>query len=134
MGDDEMTVFQEKSISIRRKIIKTANTQYDAHFGGCLSAVEILVALLCDARFINPDSFQQAVRNRFILSKGHAALALYAALNEFGAISDEELASFHVDGSEFQTHPSKAPFKGIEISSGSLATGFSMSCVGGLCH
>jgi transketolase len=123
-----MSDLQQRALAMRRKIILTANTKYDGHFGGCLSAVEILTVLFGGVMNVAPGETQSENRDRFILSKGHCALALYAALNEFGFVSDEELLSFHADGGEFQTHAVRNPAKGIEISSGSLAMGFSMAC------
>lgn len=114
--------------SIRRKIINTPNTKCDGHFGGSLSSAEILSVLYSAVMNVSPNKVTDESRDRFVLSKGHCALGLYAALNEFGFISDEELASFHEDGSEFQTHPTKNTAKGVELSSGSLGMGFSMAC------
>ena len=116
------------SLSVRRKIVKTANTRYDGHFGGCLSSVEIMVTLFGGVMNASPDLTDDARRDRFVLSKGHCALGMYAVLNEFGFLSDEELSSFHAEGGDYQTHAVKNPIRGIEISSGSLAMGFSMSC------
>ena len=118
----------DHALSIRRKIIQAANSRFDAHFGGCLSVADILAVLFGGVLNLSPGSVQNAERDRFILSKGHCALGFYAALHEFGFISDTELASFHSEGGEFQTHAVKNVAKGIEISSGSLAMGFSMAC------
>lgn len=114
--------------SIRRKIIQTANSRFDGHFGGCLSAVDILAVLFGGVMNVSPERTGEPSRDRFVLSKGHCALALFATLNEFGFLSDDELASFHAEGSAYQTHAVKNVAKGIEISSGSLAMGFSMAC------
>jgi transketolase len=69
-----------------------------------------------------------ANRDRLILSKGHGAMALYAALNIAGYISDEEIASFHTPGSTLQVHPQMNIGKGIEHSGGSLGQGLSLGC------
>jgi len=124
---DEINALVEHARQIRRKIIETTNTRADGHFGGSLSIVEILTLLYSEYADRSKIQSQDPDRDRVILSKGHCALGMYAALNEFGFITDEELASFHVDGSGFQTHAVKNVAKGIEISSGSLGLGFAMS-------
>lgn len=115
------------SQNIRRKIIETAGTRFSAHFGGSLSSVDVLSTLFGSVMNFHPENVKDVNRDRFILSKGHCALGLYATLNEFGFISDEDLASFDKDEGAFPTHCVRFPEKGIEISSGSLGLGLSMS-------
>ena len=117
------------SQNIRRKILEMA---YDAgsssaHFGGALSIVEIL-SILFGYKMnlkINQDSNKE-LRDRFILSKGHACLAYYASLNLLGFISDEELKTFEKDNSSLAGHPVKNKELGIEFSNGSLGMGLSI--------
>ena len=117
------------SQNIRRKILEMA---YDAgsssaHFGGALSIVEIL-SILFGYKMnlkINQDSNKE-LRDRFILSKGHACLAYYASLNLLGFISDEELKTFEKDNSSLAGHPVKNKELGIDFSNGSLGMGLSI--------
>ncbi len=113
--------------NIRKKIIETPNTRLSAHFGGSLSCADILTVLFGAVMNADPTKTSFPDRDRFILSKGHCALGLYAALNEFGFISDDELKSFNTDGGDFPTHCVRNPSKGIEISSGSLGLGLSVA-------
>ena len=85
-----------------------------AHIAPSLSLVEICLAVL---------GFYDKKRDSFILGKGHGALGYYAAMHRLGMISDEQFASFEVNGGEFPGQPSRSPRNGIECSSGSLGMG-----------
>lgn len=114
--------------AVRRDILSmtlsTGNT--GAHLGGSLSAVEILVVLY--SLFINydADNPDSDARDRFILSKGHAALALYPVLASVGIIPRELLDTFKQNGSLLGGHPSLHGLQGIEFASGSLGQGLSL--------
>lgn len=93
------------------------------HIGSALSVADIIAALYGDVlRISNPED---PARDRFILSKGHAALALYAALFLKGWISEKELGTFCGDGSLLGVHPEFA-VRGVEFTTGSLGHGLSM--------
>ena len=96
-----------------------------AHIGGAYSACEVLACLYKGLLNIEPSNPN---RDRFILSKGHVAIALYCALYEAGLITKEELFSFEENESPFGVHCSKYREKGIELSSGSLGLGLSYGC------
>lgn len=93
-----------------------------AHVGGSLSAVEILAVLFHDI-LQRPDDLEQ--RDRFILSKGHASLALYCALESVGLLSKDEVDSFEQNGSHYTAHAKKDIEKGLEFTGGSLGLGTS---------
>lgn len=93
------------------------------HLGGAFSSAEILAVLYGGILNINTESPDEENRDRFILSKGHIALAHYAALAEIGFITKEEMMSFEVSGSDFPTHETINIQKGIEFTSGSLGYG-----------
>jgi transketolase len=114
---------------VRKKIIEMAYQagKIGSHVGGSLSVVEILVALYMEVMNINKDTLNCESRDRFILSKGHAAMCLYAVLELAGILSKDDIASFKRDGSLFHTHPCINPEKGIEFSSGSLGQGLSIA-------
>ena len=113
---------------IRRRIIDMtyALGNTGAHLGGSLSIVELLAALYAgDIRF-KPEDPEWEGRDRVILSKGHAAMALYPAMAEAGIIDGSELETFKQDGSRLGGHPSLNGLNGIEFASGSLGQGLSL--------
>lgn len=118
----------EASCRIRREIIEMtyATGKTGAHLGGSLSIVELLACLYVGNVRFNPDDPTWEGRDRVILSKGHAALALYPALVEAGIIEREELITFKKDGSRLGGHPSLNGLPGIEFASGSLGQGLSL--------
>jgi transketolase len=99
---------------------------HGTHISGSLSAVEALSVLYNDILRFNRDNLADESRDRFILSKGHAGMAMYAVMNRIGILSDEDLATFKDDGSAFHTHPKMDVSKGIEFSTGSLGHGLSL--------
>lgn len=113
---------------IRRHIIEmTYNTgKTGAHLGGSLSIVELLACLYSGLIKYRSDEPEWEERDRVILSKGHAAMALYAAMAEAGIIKEECLDSFKKDGSLLGGHPSLNGLPGIEFASGSLGQGLSL--------
>lgn len=94
-----------------------------AHFGGSLSLVEIFSSLYSHANFKSP---QDENRDRIILSKGHGAMAQYAALKQLGFYNNEDLATFKATNATLSAHPCMSSEKGIEFSSGSLGQGLSL--------
>jgi transketolase len=109
---------------IRRIVIEQSKRANVGHIGSSLSVADILGTLytgvLQGAGPADPE------RDRFVLSKGHASLALYAALHETGQIGSQELASFCADGSRLGTHPDHA-LPGVDFSTGSLGHGLSLA-------
>ena len=110
---------------IRKGIIERSYTagKNSAHVGGSLSAVETLAVLF--HQVIRRDSEDPANRDRFILSKGHASLALYCVLESVGLLSKDEVDTFEQNGSHYTTHAKKDIEKGLEFSGGSLGLGMS---------
>ena len=97
-----------------------------AHFGGGPSLVEIMAVLYKSVMRVNPAAPRWPERDRFILSKGHGAMAYYAALKQAGFVTDEELMTFKSNQTFLYGHPSMNPDKGIEFSSGSLGLGLAL--------
>lgn len=97
-----------------------------AHIGGGLSMIEIMAALYMGVMKYDISNPQSEERDRFILSKGHGALALYTALNQAGFIPKEDLWKFKSNDSDLYGHPSIDPSLGIEFSTGSLGQGLSL--------
>lgn len=109
---------------IRRIVIEQSKRAGVGHIGSSLSVADILGTLF--AGVLQGDGPADPERERFVLSKGHASLALYAALHETGVIDRDELASFCADGSRLGTHPDHA-LPGVDFSSGSLGHGLSLA-------
>lgn len=119
---------KELAKQVRRDIVELtykAGT-HGTHISGSLSAVEALSVLYNDILRYNRDNLADESRDRFILSKGHAGMTMYAVMNRIGILSDEDLATFKDDGSAFHTHPKMDVSKGIEFSTGSLGHGLSL--------
>lgn len=116
------------SKQIRRHILDMTYSlgNSGAHLGGSLSVVELLVGLYFGDIRYDISSPQWEERDRIILSKGHAALALYPVLAEKGVISKSELETFKKNGSRLGGHPSLNGLPGIEFASGSLGQGLSL--------
>ncbi len=119
---------------IRRHIIDMtyATGSTGAHLGGSLSIVELLAGLYMGNIRFRPKEPSWEGRDRVILSKGHAALALYPTLAEAGIIDEDELSTFKKDGSRLGGHPSLNGLPGIEFASGSLGQGLSLGVGTGL--
>jgi transketolase len=100
-------------------------TSKSGHPGGSLSAVEILTALFFHEMRINPEDPRWADRDRFVLSKGHCAPALYGVLAERGFFPVEELVKFRSADSYLEGHPNMTYVPGVDMSTGSLGQGIS---------
>ena len=124
---EDITELTERAKKIRQHIIKMTNAAGSGHPGGSLSAVEILVCLYFRILKHNPKDPHWAERDRFILSKGHAAPALYAVLAESGYIPIEELMTLRKLGCRLQGHPSMTVTPGVEMSTGSLGHGLAVA-------
>ncbi|MCD6590455.1 MAG: transketolase [Candidatus Aenigmarchaeota archaeon] len=113
--------------NIRKDIIKMTAEAGSGHPGGSLSCVEILVSLYFSVMNHKPEDPEWEGRDRFVLSKGHAAPALYAVLARSGYFPLEELATLRKLNSRLQGHPHRKSLPGIEASTGSLGQGFSIA-------
>lgn len=118
---------KEFSSRLRKHILEMSNVAgaNSSHFGGALSIVEIISTLFCHKMNFN-ENRNWSKRDRFILSKGHACLAYYAALCEIGYIPKNELKTFEKDGSDLLGHPVANNKLGIDFSNGSLGMGLSL--------
>lgn len=116
---------QERAKAIRRHIITMLGEAGSGHPGGSLSAADIISVLYFDTMKLDPEKPDWAGRDRFVLSKGHAAPVLYAALAEKGYLPVEELKTLRKLGSRLQGHPDMKKLPGVEMSTGSLGQGFS---------
>ena len=110
---------------LRRHVVTMIATAGSGHPGGSLSAADIVTALYFKVMRHDPKNTQWPDRDRFILSKGHAAPILYAALAECGYFPVEELSTLRKLGSRLQGHTDRTLTPGVEMSAGSLGQGLS---------
>ena len=113
---------------IRKGIIEGTFNAKSGHPGGSLSMAEIITYLYFKEMNIDPAEPLKADRDRFVLSKGHAAPALYSAMAHRGYFPVEELKTLRKVDSRLQGHPSMHYLPGVDISSGSLGQGISAAC------
>ena len=118
-----------KSIAknLRFQVIKNSYNSKTPHLGSCLSCIDLLVALYWEVLKIDPKHPTEPNRDRFILSKGHAAPALFFTLAEKGFFDKKKLDNYGKDGSIFGEHPPAPKYlPGIEAATGSLGHGMPM--------
>lgn len=123
----DIKILEEKANSIRKSIVKMICEAKSGHPGGSLSATDILTTLYFSEMNIDPANPKMENRDRFVLSKGHAAPALYATLAERGYFDKELLMTLRKYGSILQGHPDMKKVPGVEISTGSLGQGLSVA-------
>ena len=129
-----MNSFKEKeaknfSFNSRKKILEMSYNAgaASAHIGGALSCVDVISVIFSNFLNYKKNDPLWMERDRFILSKGHACLAYYAALNQINFLKDKDLLNFEKDNSDLAGHPVKNLSKGIEFSTGSLGMGISIA-------
>lgn len=110
---------------IRKDIITMLTESASGHPGGSLSAVEILTALYFNEMNVDPENPKDLNRDRFVLSKGHAAPALYSTLCRRGFFDAKELKTLRKINSNLQGHPNMNEVRGVDMSTGSLGQGIS---------
>ena len=118
---------EDKARLLRARIIETSHRTNTPHLGSCLSCVDILVASYFGVLRIDPKKPRDPARDRFILSKGHGAAALFQVLALRGFYPEAMLDAYGQDGSLFAEHPpAPAYLPGIEAATGSLGHGLPM--------
>ena len=122
---DRYEYLRDTALRIRRDIIEMITEAKSGHPGGSLSAADIITALYFDIMNIKPEDPKWENRDRFVLSKGHAAPALYSALAERGYFSTDELSKLRKTGAMLQGHPDMKGTPGVDMSTGSLGQGLS---------
>lgn len=122
-----MVDLKSKACDIRKDIVTLIHSAGCGHIGGDLSVTDALVALYYKHLNVSPETHADPNRDRFILSKGHAAEALYCVLADCGFFDKEELfATYSAYGSRFIGHPNNK-IEGVEMNSGSLGHGLSVA-------
>jgi transketolase len=121
--DEQIAHIAEAARQIRIQDLKLVHFAGAGHIGGDLSAIDILATLYGAVLNVTPESVDDPERDRFILSKGHIAGALYTTLAAFGFLPVEELATFLKPLSKLNGHPNRSYVRGVEANTGPLGHG-----------
>lgn len=119
---------QKIACKVRLGIIEGVHAAKSGHPGGSLSSADILTYLYFKQMNIDPKNPKAENRDRLVLSKGHAAPALYSVLAQRGYFDEKELLNLRQIGSILQGHPDMKHIPGVDMSSGSLGQGISAAC------
>lgn len=122
MNDKEL---EKMAVRMRRLVVRGIHSAGSGHPGGSLSICDILSVLFFKEMNLNPETPEMPDRDRFVLSKGHAAPAYYAALALRGYFDPAEMDHLRSIGSFLQGHPAMHKVPGVDMSSGSLGQGLS---------
>lgn len=125
MNEQRKKELKKLSLEVKRQVIIGTNSAKSGHPGGSLSCAEILTYLYFDKMNIDPANPAKPDRDRFVLSKGHAAPALYGVLAVRGFFPTEEIKKLRKPYAMLQGHPDKKHIPGVDMSSGSLGQGIS---------
>ncbi|MCH4193546.1 MAG: transketolase [Butyrivibrio sp.] len=119
---------QKTANEVRKGIVTAVHSAKCGHPGGSLSSADMMTYLYFEEMRIDPKNPKNPDRDRFVLSKGHCAPALYSVMAQRGYFPVEELTTLRKLGSRLQGHPSMNYLPGIDMSSGSLGQGISAAC------
>lgn len=127
VNSDKIKFLKEKAKQIRRGVLDAVYAAQSGHPGGSLSLADIMAVLYFNEMNVNPEYDKNPNRDRFILSKGHAAPVLYSTLALKGYFPNEELTTLRKLGSRLQGHPDVRKIPGIDMTTGSLGQGLSIA-------
>lgn len=128
LSAEQKQLVQEKAKAIRVSILKSVTEAKSGHPGGSLSIADVMALLYYVEMNVDPANPKDPKRDRFVLSKGHAAPALYATLAEKGYFPKEELMKLRKINAMLQGHPDMKHTPGVDMSTGSLGQGISAAC------
>jgi len=128
MADYTVSDLENIANKLRLHVVEMTYAARSGHPGGSLSAADMIAALYFKFMKHDPSNPSWDERDRFVLSKGHVAPVLYAALAEAGYFPVEDLLTLRKMGSKLQGHPVRGKVPGVEMSTGSLGQGLSMAC------
>jgi len=122
-----MSALASFALKTRRRVLELGLLagKNGAHLGSGMSIVDILTVLYGGVLAVSKEKLNTPERDRFILSKGHAAVALYAVLEQKGFLSEQETSTFECNGTNYFAHAHRDLSRGIEFSGGSLSLGLS---------
>jgi transketolase len=127
LNQDTRLELEQTARQLRVEVLKMLNTARSGHTGGSLSALDVMTLLFFHQMRHDPSNPDWPERDRFVLSKGHAAPALYACLAEAGYFSRDDLKTLRRLGSHLQGHPDMNKTPGVEVCTGSLGQGLSQA-------
>jgi transketolase len=122
---EHLATLEARAVQARAAVVRSVGRARAGHLGGPLSAIDLLTALYGGVLRIRPGEPDWPERDRFVLSKGHASIGLYAVLAVAGYFPLAELETFDQLGSRLQGHPDMTRLPGIDMSTGSLGVGIS---------
>ena len=128
MNQSKKLQLQKMANNVRLGIIEAVYNAACGHPGGSLSIADVLTYLYFEEMRVDPNNPTDKNRDRFVLSKGHTAPALYSVLAERGFFPKEELKTLRKTASRLQGHPDMKGVPGVDMSTGSLGLGFSTAC------
>ena len=128
LTENEIVSLKKNSDKFRREILMMIHSAKSGHPGGSLSCIDILNVLYTKCMKVVTDKTDKDydLRDRFVLSKGHASAALYTVLAHMGFFDEKDLMTFRQLGSKLQGHPCAHKLNGVEVSTGSLGQGLSI--------
>ena len=128
LTQEQLQLVEEKAKAIRVSIVKSVTAAKSGHPGGSLSIADVMALLYFVEMNVDPTNPKAQNRDRFVLSKGHAAPALYATLAEKGFFLKAELLNLRKIDHILQGHPDMKHTPGVDMSTGSLGQGISAAC------
>ena len=125
LDNKKLTELKLTAANVRKHILTGTHAAASGHPGGSLSIADVLTLLYFEVMNTSPETAKSPDRDRFVLSKGHCAPALYGVLAERGYFPKEDIATLRKTGSYLQGHPDMKAIPGVDMSSGSLGQGIS---------
>ena len=127
ISEERIKQLEDKARQLRLSVVEMIGVGSVGHLGGSCSCADVVAALYYYRMGFDPQDPEKADRDRFLLSKGHAALVQYAALADLGFFPQEELQQVKVLGAMLQGHPDMKGISGVDMSTGSLGQGLSVA-------
>ena len=125
LDNRKITELKLTAANVRKHILTGVHAAKSGHPGGSLSIADVLTLLYSEVMNVSPETKKSPDRDRFVLSKGHCAPALYGILAERGFFPTEDIKTLRKTGSYLQGHPDMKAIPGVDMSSGSLGQGIS---------
>ena len=125
MSSCQVSALERTAMRLRKRVLEMTTDAQSGHPSSCFSCAEIVTALYFSEMSLRPEEPDWPLRDRFVLSKGHAAPILYAALIEKGIIPESEALTLRKLNSQLQGHPVLGKTPGVDMTTGSLGQGIS---------
>ena len=125
MEENKKIQLEKLANKVRQNIIKLVYSANSGHPGGSLSITDILTYLYFEELRVNINNIKDSDRDRFVLSKGHCAPALYSVLREKGFLKEDDMKDFRQVSGILQGHPDMKHIPGVDMTTGSLGQGLS---------